>query len=87
MYNIFSDIDECSAGTHNCNDPLNECVNFPGGFKCVCISGYEGDGITCTGNTKHKLIHEADPLVLHVLSVRPYVRKSVPTLQNLPKQN
>lgn len=41
------DIDECSAGTHNC-DSNAECFNYEGGFTCRCRQGYDGDGVTCS---------------------------------------
>jgi fibulin 1/2 len=31
------DIDECSAGTHNCQQI---CTNTPGGFTCSCMTGF-----------------------------------------------
>ena len=35
------DINECTLGTHNCR--ANEsCNNNPGGFICVCFTGYAG---------------------------------------------
>ena len=43
------DIDECALGTDNCANDTATCTNVPGGFVCECITGYTGDGITCTG--------------------------------------
>ena len=45
---MFSDIDECSEGTHNCSQI---CINTVGSFICGCNSGYEldRDGATCNG--------------------------------------
>ena len=44
----FSDIDECATGEHTCD--LNaDCSNINGSFTCSCISGYSGDGMTCSG--------------------------------------
>lgn len=42
------DIDECATGADVC-DSKAACVNTNGSFICTCISGYSGDGITCTG--------------------------------------
>ena len=36
-----------ATGTHNC-DPQAECVNTKGGFKCRCLNGFVGDGISCS---------------------------------------
>ena len=45
---MFSDIDECSEGTHNC---FQICTNTDGSFICGCNSGYalDSDGVTCIG--------------------------------------
>lgn len=40
------DIDECQAGTHNC-DPHADCSNTDGSFTCTCGSGYTGLGTLC----------------------------------------
>ena len=43
------DVDECAAGTHNC-DAQATCTNVDGvgEFTCTCNEGYTGDGVTCT---------------------------------------
>ncbi|XP_051874723.1 fibulin-5 [Pristis pectinata] len=33
------DIDECTAGTHQCN-PSQICINTEGGYSCSCTEGY-----------------------------------------------
>ena len=45
---MFSDIDECIEGTHDCSQI---CINTVGSFICRCNSGYELDidGVTCNG--------------------------------------
>ena len=45
---IYSDIDECSTDTDNC-DMRASCINNDGSFLCTCNIGYTGDGIMCTG--------------------------------------
>lgn len=44
----FSDINECSANTHNCQQ---RCTNTPGGFTCGCQDGYrlQSDRKSCSG--------------------------------------
>ena len=42
-----TDIDECIAGTDNC-DTNATCTNTVGSFTCACNNGYAGDGVTCT---------------------------------------
>jgi len=45
------DKNECimtqSSADHNC-DVAGRCVNTPGSFYCRCVSGFQGDGYTCT---------------------------------------
>ncbi|RKH59271.1 hypothetical protein D7W81_27610 [Corallococcus aberystwythensis] len=40
------DVNECAAGTDNCNENAT-CTNTVGSFTCACNAGYEGDGVTC----------------------------------------
>ena len=42
------DNDECTLGTDDC-DTQATCTNNPGSFECGCKTGYNGDGVTCTG--------------------------------------
>lgn len=44
--NYFSDVDECSGNDDPCDDNA-ECVNTISSFRCVCDSGYTGNGIFC----------------------------------------
>lgn len=45
---MFSDIDECAGGAHNCSvDAL--CNNTKGSYNCTCKPGYDGDGRDCEG--------------------------------------
>lgn len=42
------DVDECVEGTDNCHiDAI--CQNTPRSYKCICKSGYTGDGKHCKG--------------------------------------
>lgn len=42
------DVDECGSNTHNCHPDAN-CSNTVGSFECTCLSGFEGNGTSCTG--------------------------------------
>jgi len=46
-FNCDFDINECTGKTHDCHVDAR-CVNVPGDFFCRCLSGWEGDGLTCT---------------------------------------
>ena len=55
-YNIISsDIDECSEGSHDCEQ---ECVNSQGSFTCSCHDGYEplNNGKSCVGMYAHNIL-------------------------------
>ena len=45
------DVDECSDGEGDCDDSAT-CKNIPGGYDCKCNSGYVGNGIDCTGESR-----------------------------------
>ena len=45
-----NDINECLTNNGGCHATLGICTNTVGSFTCACISGYHGNGITCTGN-------------------------------------
>ena len=52
--NIFTDIDECTANTHDC-DSSATCTNTECSFYCTCNEGYTGDGRSCIGELQvHK---------------------------------
>ena len=41
------DIDECALNLYNCSSEA-KCINKVGGYNCGCLSGYYGDGYTCS---------------------------------------
>lgn len=44
----LADVDECVEGTDHCHiDAI--CQNTPRSYKCICKSGYTGDGKHCKG--------------------------------------
>ncbi|CAG04043.1 unnamed protein product [Tetraodon nigroviridis] len=45
---VSSDVDECAEGLDNCSiDAI--CQNTVKSYKCICKSGYKGDGKHCEG--------------------------------------
>ena len=54
-YGVFSDVDECQDGTHNC-DSNALCNNSAGSFTCACFQGYSGSGVVCSGKLRHQQI-------------------------------
>ena len=52
-YGVFSDVDECQDGTHNC-DSNALCNNSAGSFTCACFQGYSGSGVVCSGKLRHQ---------------------------------
>ena len=46
MFCLTLDIDECEAGTSDCQQI---CINTPGRFRCECTAGYvlDDDRRTC----------------------------------------
>lgn len=49
----FVDVNECQLQTDSCHSTLGQCTNTEGAYTCSCLTGYQGDGITCTGNYSH----------------------------------
>ena len=46
------DINECLTNNGGCHDQAI-CANTIGSFNCECKSGYQGNGLNCTGNSDH----------------------------------
>ena len=47
--NFFLDINECRNSSLNTCDSNTNCTNTDGGYTCMCLDGYYGDGETCEG--------------------------------------
>ena len=44
---FVADIDECELGVDNCS--INAvCSDTDGSYECSCITGFNGDGETCS---------------------------------------
>ena len=43
------DIDECTAGSDDCDDDPAACINITGSFRCICPAGYSGNGVGASG--------------------------------------
>jgi len=44
-----SDFDECvSDSTNDCHVNAT-CANTEGSFQCMCLEGFSGDGVNCSG--------------------------------------
>ena len=54
VFFYIPDIDECAVNRGNCSELAN-CTNIPGSYSCTCITGYTGDGFTCTGEFQYSL--------------------------------
>ena len=48
---VIADIDECSSGTHECDENA-DCVNSVASHQCSCKTGFVGDGKNCQGTPK-----------------------------------
>ena len=46
---LITDVDECSSPDTNQCDSNALCNNTDGSYICGCLSGYQGDGRSCTG--------------------------------------
>ena len=54
----YIDLDECSNSTLNICDPNANCTNIDGGYMCMCLDGYVGDGGICQGMISPKTIQK-----------------------------
>ena len=61
----FSDVDECSQGSHDCLPSLASCTNTAGSYSCACNAGYVGDGKTsCELTGKEKLMLNCNKIAI-----------------------
>lgn len=49
---IFVDVDECSQTEGVCTRENTDCVNTPGGYKCICSEGFEDKDDICVPSIK-----------------------------------
>ena len=57
------DIDECATGVDLC-DQNADCSNTEGSYKCICKTGYEGNGRHCSGE-----LHAGQFLLLAIILI------------------
>ena len=48
----MQDINECLRDNGGCDQDA-QCINFDGGFRCLCDAGFSGDGYSCQASVKH----------------------------------
>ena len=65
-WDLSTDIDECTDGTHNCNANA-ECSNTEGSFTCDCNDGYAGNGTDCQGYYAVILQHDSLCYILRMM--------------------
>lgn len=63
------DINECSQQMHNCTSEGSRCSNKYGTYKCVCRTGYSGDGKVCVGERNYNFELTAVNLILKYFPV------------------
>ena len=56
LYFLFADINECTLGTHECDQTAGSCTNTAGSYTCACDSGYVlgSDQKACDGKNRIK---------------------------------
>ena len=60
---LNADVDECIGEVYPC-DPNASCNNSIGSFSCTCLTGYSGNGMTCTGKPCVFVRHILDGCIL-----------------------
>ena len=75
-----NNINECLDGTNDCH-PFATCIDTIGSFTCTCISGYEGNGLNCTGITLLLLWLFSFPSIIYLLIVIDFQQLNAPLYQ------
>ena len=50
-----TDVDECVHARNVCHSDA-DCINTVGSYRCVCLEGYLGDGVTCHSIEHRKMV-------------------------------
>ena len=74
---FLPDIDECRSQSHGCHLNAN-CINTAGSHYCTCRTGYNGNGIICTGIIKQYVSLFLVKYEIIPSKPAPNVRKRVP---------
>lgn len=62
LLSSFLDVDECAEALDNCSiDAI--CQNTLKSYKCICKSGYKGDGKHCEGKSFNALMYSFSAVV------------------------
>ncbi|KAB1267402.1 EGF-containing fibulin-like extracellular matrix protein 1 [Camelus dromedarius] len=67
----LTDIDECTAGTHNCRAD-QVCINLRGSFTCQCPPGYQKRGEQCVVSKLVLFVCVLDNLDIDECTIPPY---------------
>ena len=60
----YTDIDECTEGTHNCHANA-QCMNNEGSFTCMCNPGFTGNGTSCQSKMSFVLNEDSIESILN----------------------
>ena len=77
LFDFLPDINECRSQSHGCHLNAN-CINTAGSHYCTCRTGYNGNGIICTGIIKQYVSLFLVKYEIIPSKPAPNVRKRVP---------